>query len=809
MKYAEVAVNSPVSKRRSFCYSIPPQLNIELGQAVWVPFGPRLLQGIVIEVSDTPSFEDTREIAGLVADRPLLSAAHVNLALWMSQYYLAPLFECIALMLPPGFERNLKTFIQLVNVIPDDYAISAEQRQLTDLLRSRGRLGLKGIEKAFGKKNTAKMVRELLSRGILRKTEELSEPRIKPRIDHLLRLVQTKEKIAANLESLQETKKTKKDELIEFLAQAEQPVAISEIRKRFKSASKIINSLIQRDIAAVIDVEVRRDPLSHYKFLPQQTPVLTSSQEKVWEEVKIALDSGDKKDAVFLLQGVTGSGKTEIYLRALSRVVSQGRKGICLVPEIALTPQTIQRFAARFAGRIAVFHSDLSPGEQFDEWRRISRGECDVAIGPRSALFVPQPSLGLIIIDEEHEWAYKQADRSPRYHARNAAIKLAQLCGATVILGSATPDVESYYLADKGKYRLISLQERITVRGITSLPEVQVIDLREELKSGNRSIFSRALKHSLDQVLERKEQAILFLNRRGTANFARCVNCGFIVKCPRCLVPLIYHADENKLLCHHCKYKCVVPAVCPECHKPRISLYGVGTQKVEQEISLLFPKARVIRWDSDVTIKHGAHEEILRKLVDHEIDFLIGTQMIAKGLDLPQVTLAGVINADTGLNLPDFRAAERTFQLTCQIAGRAGRGLSAGKVIIQTYSPEHYSIQAASKHDYQAFYTNEIEYRKSLGYPPFNQLASLIFSHSSIAICNNETRKMLREMEAEKASKGIPGLRFIGPVPAAIPRLRGSYRWQITICGHSLSSFLSQITFPRGWIVDIDPVGMV
>jgi primosomal protein N' (replication factor Y) len=512
---------------------------------------------------------------------------------------------------------------------------------------------------------------------------------------------------------------------------------------------------------------------------------------------------------VFLLHGVTGSGKTEIYLRALTEVVSYGKRGICLVPEIALTPQTIERFASRFPSRVAVLHSGLSLGEEYDEWHRVKAGECDVVIGPRSALFAPQPKLGLIIIDEEHEWTYKQADKSPRYHAREVALQLAELSGAAVIMGSATPDVESYYRSQRGNYHLVEISERITPRGLAPLPGVEIVDLRDELKAGNRSLFSRSLLNAMRESLSKHEQIILFLNRRGTATFVECGKCSAVMVCQRCSSPLAYHATSEKLICHHCRYSTVLPGACPECFYPHMKLLGVGTQRVEADVGRFFPTARILRWDRDVTSKQHAHRGLLEKFRAGEADILIGTQMIAKGLDLPQVTLTGVISADTGLNIPDFRAGERAFQLLCQVAGRAGCGLMAGRVIIQTFCPEHYAIKAASKHDYQAFYAREIEYRRQFDYPPFTRLVRLVFSHTNTVGCRQEAERLSQLITTEKDRRGLSDLRLIGPAPAFISRLRGRYQWQIILCGIAPTDILRDITIPRGWTVDIDPVGVV
>ncbi|MBC8429411.1 MAG: primosomal protein N', partial [Dehalococcoidia bacterium] len=435
--------------------------------------------------------------------------------------------------------------------------------------------------------------------------------------------------------------------------------------------------------------------------------------------------------------------------------------------------------------------------------------EFDVVIGSRSAIFAPQPDLGLIVIDEEQEWTYKQHDKSPRYHARDAAIKLAKLTGAVVVLGSATPDVETFYHAQRGDYRLLQLPGRVTPRDGSPMPQVEVVDLKEELKAGNRSLFSRSLSQAMTKAVANREQVILFLNRRGAATFIQCRSCGFVLRCKRCEVPLTHHLAEDVLVCHQCNYRMPVPQICPQCLGRRIKFLGIGTQKLEQEAGYSFPQARLLRWDSDVTRGKHSHDEILGKFRDHQADILIGTQMVAKGLDLPLVTLVGVVNADTALNIPDFRAGERTFQLLSQVAGRAGRGILGGQVIIQTYAPEHYAIQAAAKHDYASFYDKEIEYRRQLHNPPFTRLACLIYSHTNDALCQREAERMKRLLTQEIDSQGISDIELIGPAPAYIHRLRGRFRWQLILRGSELSAFLWQIPVPLGWTVDIDPGGLV
>jgi len=812
MNYAEVAVNSP-GARSTFCYAVPTGLNISTGQAVWVPFGSRVIQGIVLGLSDEPSIEETKEIAGVITGFPLLSPTKIKLAQWISKHYFAPLFDALALMLPPGFERRAITCVQLaVYHVENLSSLSPEQKQVLDIMRAKGKKSLAELEKAIGKEKARQITDQLLDRQLITKTLEIDKAKVKPKTLPYIKLTADREDIEVEKDRLKKSRAYKQAELLAFLAEQSQPISIDELRKRLNCSPATVRALESRHLVSVERVRVRRDPLAHLSFTPSQPPVLASSQQAAWDSIQDfvvgkARQSG--RPPVFLLFGVTGSGKTEIYLRALAQVIATGKRGICLIPEIALTRQTVERFAGRFPGRVAVLHSGLSLGEQFDEWQWIMEGNCDVVIGPRSALFAPVPSLGLIIIDEEHEWTYKQEDKSPRYHARDVAIKLAQLSDAVVILGSATPDIGSFHKAQQGGYQLVELKERITPRGYSPLPEVKVVDLREELKAGNTSLLSRPLLAAMKETLAQGQQIILFLNRRGTATFVRCRNCGFVFRCPRCSIALTYHSVEKKLICHRCRYSIPVPQSCPQCSRRNLRFLGIGTQKIEEETTHFFPEARLLRWDRDVITSRYAHEELLQNFRDHKADVLIGTQMIAKGLDLPQVTLAGIINADTGLNFPDFRSSERTFQLLCQVAGRAGRGVKAGKVIIQTYSPDNYIIETAARHDYLGFYHKEIDYRRRYNYPPFSQLVRLVFSHTNEELAKREAERVYRLLLGEKAREAMVDFNIIGPVPAFAFRARGRYRWQLFLRGPDSSRLLSRLTLPRGWTIDVDPVGIV
>ncbi|MCW5849981.1 MAG: primosomal protein N' [Anaerolineae bacterium] len=613
-----------------------------------------------------------------------------------------------------------------------------------------------------------------------------------------------------------------------------------EATELLKRADATLDDLRALEAAGLIRIDERvawRDPLAGQSFVLTSPPRLTPDQERVWSLIEAAFAAAPPARP-FLLHGVTGSGKTEIYLHAVATALERGRQALVLVPEIALTPQTVRRFAARFPGRVTLWHSGLTPGQRYDTWQRVRAGEIDVVIGSRSALFAPLPRLGLIVVDEEHETSYKQ-DVTPRYHARDAALHLGHASGAVVVLGSATPDVETYAHAERGDLSLVSLPRRVLGHRqavaeqqarlgrtgaamqpladldalYTDLPPVQVVDLRAELRAGNTSLFSRALQAALQETLTRGEQAILFLNRRGAATFVMCRDCGHVLGCPRCSTTLTYHQASGSLVCHHCGHREPPPTVCPNCRSERIRHFGAGTQRVEETLLTLFPTIRVLRWDRDTTGSSRAHTEYLDAFIQGDADVLIGTQMIAKGLDLPLVTLVGVVSADTGLHLPDFRAAERTFQLLTQVAGRAARGPLGGRVIFQTYTPDHYAIQAAAQHDYDQFYAQEMEFRRATGYPPFSRLARLIYTDPTWDKARAEAEGLGRRLTDYIRRQGLTNTSLIGPAPAFFGRERGEYRWHLMLrCADpaaTLRSFFAQDKTPYGWRVDVDPVSLL
>lgn len=809
MQYAEVAVNSPVANRGSFSYSIPQGMDIEVGQAVWVPFGPRLLQGIVVELSPTPQVPQTKDIAAIVEPQLRLGPAQVELARWLNIKYLSPLFESLRPFLPPGFERRPRVFVQVVNPKPEE--LPPELEPAFHILSRKKKWRLDVAETTLGKNRLH--LDKLVKLGLVQRTVELEPVRVRAKMVVYLRLALSPDETEKAILALGR-RSTKLAEALRFLMVQREPVSVTEIRERTGCTAASIKSLEQRGLISRLEVPQTRDPLAG-RYYPRQAPLVpTANQQAALDAIIAALDkSGKSPDGasppVFLLHGVTGSGKTEVYLQALAKTIALGKRGIALVPEIALTPQTTQRFASRFPGRVAILHSRLSLGEQFDEWRRIEQGDFDVVIGSRSAIFAPQPNIGLIIVDEEHEPSYKQDEGPFRYHAREVAIKRAALEGAVVVLGSATPDVETFYLAQEGRYKLLSLPERYSPYGGRSLAPVKIVDMRTELKTGNRSIFSRALSQSLSQALSRGQQAILFLNRRGTATFVQCRDCGFALRCRRCDIALTYHQSEERLICHQCNYQRRLPDTCPQCHSARIKYLGLGTQRVEEEVKMAFPSARLLRWDRDVVKGKQDHETILNSFLNREADILIGTQMIAKGLDMPAVTLVGVIMADISLHFPDFRAAERTFQLISQVAGRAGRGLEKGEVVVQTYSPEHYAIIAGARQDYLPFYEQEVAYRRQYRNPPFSRLARLLYSHTNAKRCQQEAERLAGLLRDEKEARGLGAIEVIGPTPAFLERIRGHYRWQIILRGLEPARLLEGMTLPRGLSIDVDPMNLL
>jgi primosomal protein N' (replication factor Y) len=829
--FVEVAVNLPPI-RGTFDYHLPDELldRVQSGHLVTVPFGSRRVQGVVIGLRDQAAVPETRPIEALVDPDPVLTPAQLELARWLQRQTHSALIDCLTLMLPPGLSQQADSLYALAD--PDSEVKNNSERRLISLLQRRGPLRGRQIERALSRLRWRPSADALVRRKILTRTSVLDPPRARARRVRNARLAVPPQSARDALPSLgrPNTKAaTRRAAIVETLIQEGEPLDVSWIYAASEANLADLRFLEEKGIIALGETEVWRDPLESLEFVPSKPPLLTPDQETVWEQLRQGLQHPASKP--FLLHGVTGSGKTEIYMRAVQETISHKRSAIVLVPEIALTPQTVRRFLARFPGQVGLLHSKLSAGERYDTWRRAREGLLRVIVGPRSALFVPLPDIGLIVLDECHDDSYKNTDRAPRYHAREASMAYSAILRAGCILGSATPDVVTSYRAATGEINKLSLPKRILghrtrldqqARRLSlksryhpiagdaeaiDLPPVRVIDMRQELRAGNRSLFSRALQKQLSEVVHAGEQAILFLNRRGTATHIFCRDCGMVARCPRCDAPLIFHDKARKLLCHHCNYQRNPISTCPQCSGSRVKHFGAGTQRIETEVTKLLPEARTLRWDLDTTRAKGSHEVILAHFAAHRSDVLIGTQMVAKGLDLPLVTLVGVISADTGLNLPHYRAAERTFQLLTQVAGRAGRGLLGGRVILQTYQPEHYAIRAAAKHDYATFYEQELLLRKELGYPPFRRLARLVFRHTSESSAHSESERLAAKLRHSIAANNVHA-DLIGPVPCFFLRRRGEYRWQIVVRAADPAPLIP-LDLPKGWIVDIDPVSLL
>ena len=868
--FSTVKTPAPGAAAPIFTYHLPHELQGRLvaGSLVVVPFGPRQLYGVVVALSDVSPVPETRPVESLVDPEPVLTPAQIALARWMSRECLAPLWRCLMLMLPPGVVGYADVQVELTGEIkPRDVRTEAQERLIT-VLDAKGQLRGRQLDRLLPRQQWRRAASQLARRGVIAKSPFLAPPRARPK------QVRTIEWTAHDVDpdtAMAGLKSECYPSIVEFLRTEDDPVDVSWVYAETGCTRYHLNKLAERGLVTFDIEEVWRDPLADATFVPDTPPHLTSDQQAVWEEIREGISgvsrrvnegrangeggsSSTHSASTYLLHGVTGSGKTEIYLRAVEEVLERGRQAIVLVPEISLTPQTAHRFGARFGRRIAILHSALTDGERYDTWRRARAGLVGVVIGPRSALFVPLPNIGLIVLDEEHDDSYKQEeiefeegtkqhDRlplgplAPFYHARDAALELARMTGASVILGSATPSLESYHRAQRGELtllemprrimghtrRLHDLQTRYRVPHIRyhalhdgpagarymDLPPVQIVDLRAELRAGNRSIFSRALQRAMDGALGRGEQVILFLNRRGTATFVLCRDCGYVVKCPRCDTPLTYHGPHAHLVCHHCNHRKPRPEHCPQCGGKRIRYFGLGTERVEREVHQRWLDVRTLRWDRDTARSHAAHAAILHLFSTGLAHVLVGTQMIAKGLDLPLVTVVGIISADTALNLPDFRSGERTFQLLTQVAGRAGRGLLGGRVILQTYNPDHYAVVAAAAHDYTGFAARELAFRREQGYPPYRRLAKLVYENTSPSRARAEAKALVEILRETLARRGLPATDLIGPAPPFFARLRGRYRWQIILRHTDPAEFLRSVQIPPGWRVDVDPVSVL
>jgi primosomal protein N' (replication factor Y) len=812
-RYLEIAVLAPTVKS-NFHYHLPEGMESPPpGALVVVPFGAQKVQGVVVGPVARPEVPETRPVESVLDPLPVLTPFQLHLAKWMAGYYRSTLDSCLSAMLPPGLARHAEGLYELVQ---DQFrAERPVQHRLIKLLGERGPLRSGQIRTALGPLAWEREAERLVRAGVLRRRSILPPPSVRPKKIRLIQLAvpaaEADARIAAlrsdSVSSARRAAAGRRARVLESLLAEGKPLAVDWVYASSGARLADLKWMAEEGWVDLACEEALRDPLSGKTFPPAAPPALTGEQE---DAVRRILDAmGNKRAERFLLFGITGSGKTEVYLRAAEEAVKLGRQAVVLVPEIALTPQMVQRFGSRFPGRLGLVHSMLSPGERYDAWRRARAGTVDVILGPRSALFSPLPNIGLIVLDEEHDSSYKSGS-TPNYHARETAWEYARLLQAACVFGSATPDLVTYSRAERGELGLLRLTRRVAAEmpagTAPELPPVEIVDMRQELRAGNRSMFSRTLSTALEECLCRKEQAILFLNRRGVASAVVCRTCGAAVTCPRCAIPLTSHGEV--LLCHHCGYRRSVPSKCPSCGSTSIRALGVGTRQVEAEVQRLFSGARTLRWDRDSVEEAGEHDILLEHFASRRADVLIGTQMVAKGLDLPQVTLVGIILAELGLLLPDYRSPERVFQVLMQVAGRAGRASSPGKVVLQSYMPDHYALQCAAAHDYPAFVRIESEHRRALGYPPFQNLARLVFVNSNDSAARQAAEAMAETLRARIVQQERTETSLAGPVPCFFEKIAGRYRWQIVLRGPAPGELI-ELPLPEGCQADVDPVTLL
>ncbi len=769
-KVAKVIVDVPTMQTdQPFTYLVPENLNEQLavGMRVEVPFGNgnRHVQGFVLAIEPMAAtvFDEAnvqlKELVAVLDLKPVLNTEMLALADYMKEKTFAFKITCLQTMLPSVMRADYQKYIYLTDVLSEElqdqlfYGLEeiswdqAQERGILPQLMALRKQQKVDIRYEVTTRNKVKMVRFIQA---AKEFEQLEEIRL----------------------GLRKGAK-KKEQLLYYLQRlgTEKVTAVKEM-KELGFSTALLNEAAKNGWLTFLEKEAYRDPFANQTF--EKTTALSLNAEQQVAVETILQSVQEQQSQTYLLEGITGSGKTEVYLQVIAEVLNQGKTAIMLVPEISLTPQMVQRFKSRFGEHVAVMHSGLSQGEKYDEWRKIEREEAEVVVGARSAIFAPIENIGVIIIDEEHEASYKQ-EETPRYHARDLAIWRSEYHHCPVVLGSATPSLESRARAQKNVYQRLRLTQR--ANQAATLPTIDVVDMRQEVENGNVSSFSMSLQEKLQERLEKNEQSVLLLNRRGYSSFVMCRDCGYVLPCPNCDISLTLHMDSKTMKCHYCGHEERIPYRCPNCGQDKIRYYGTGTQKVEEELQTLLPDSRILRMDVDTTRRKGAHEKILRTFGEGQADILLGTQMIAKGLDFPNVTLVGVLNADTALNLPDFRSSERTFQLLTQVSGRAGRAEKPGEVIIQSFNPEHYAIQLAKAQDYEDFYTKEMYIRHRGNYPPYYFTVQITASHPE----ENEAAKQMFQI-ATKLKQGLsPQAILLGPTPNAIMRVNNRYFYQVII----------------------------
>jgi len=788
---AQVALPLPIAD--TFHYIVPSKFvgSLKVGSRVTVPFQRRVLTGYVVGTLRRSEFENLKPIADVPDVLPTFDERMLELTRWVSEYYFCSWGEALACASPPGAIVEGKKVYRLRAMPEFGMQLSRREQELIAFLNGRGEHSLAQLRQATGVRGLQNALDLLESKGVVESRHALPKSRVGPKKVLFAGALVSPGEANQAVEQLRSSAPVQA-KLLETLMRHSEPQPAAALLEQVGTSWQALRALERKKLVVLAKRELLRAPPPQVDLGRDKKVDLTEEQQKARDVIAMSIRSD--RFGVFLLKGITGSGKTEVYLRVIERVVERGGTAIVLVPEISLTPQAVARFTGRFGPRIAVLHSRLSAGERYDEWRRIKRGDASIVVGARSAVFAPLRNLGIIVVDEEHDASYKQAD-APRYHARDVAIMRAKMCGAVVVLGSATPSLESYHNCEVGKFMLLELTSRVTGQ---PLPDVTVIDMRQQaLDMHARPVISIPLQDKIEEKLARGEQVMMFLNRRGYAPFLMCRRCGYVPMCRRCYVSLTYHSTTEALQCHYCNSSQAVPTLCSECGKGKLAFVGAGTEKTERDLRYLFPEARIERMDLDTTSRKGAHQRILSRFMSGEIDILVGTQMIAKGHDFPGVTLVGVVSADVAINIPDFRAPERVFQLLTQVAGRAGRGTEPGEVVIQTYNCEHYSVQAARMHDYDEFCRQETALRQEANYPPFTHLAHLLFE-------GTEEREVLkisglvgRKLQRLAARERLSSVEILGPAPAPFSKLRNRYRWHIALLSPAVKDLRTLVNAAR------------
>lgn len=816
-EFVEVAL--PIPLRQTFTYCIPygMQENIKIGSRVLVPFGKRHLTGYTVALHESLSEEleidesQVKEVLELLDDEPLLTEEIIKLTQWTADYYASSWGEVLKASLPAGINATVEQIIN-INSRGKDEVIKLEtaktqKAQILFYLNKNGETSLRDLKKKFGAGRALRGINALLGQELATKYHRTLTTKVKPKRRKAVRLLPP-EKHKPNAKKISETQQR----IIDFLIKENGEVLFTDLIESLDVGASPINTLAKYGFVEVFVTEVMRDPLSDVKLPDQQDLVLTDQQEDVLSKIRSAVEK--EKYAAFLLHGVTGSGKTEVYIRAMQSVLDKGKSSLMLVPEIALTPVFSKRLRVVFGNEVAILHSSLSTGERFDEWRRIRRGEARIVIGTRSAVFAPLQNLGLVVVDEEHDTSYRQHEM-PFYNARDAAIVRANFAKAVVVLGSATPALETFHNSHIGKYEYLALPNRI---GNRPLATAEIIDMREVFKlAGKDPIFAPQLVEAIEETHEKGEQSIILLNRRGFSQFVLCRSCGETIRCENCDITLTYHKREQKLVCHYCNHRIKAPQICPACESRFLYFMGEGTEQIENLLQRKFSNLRIARVDRDTTKRKHELENVLSDFSDGKLDMLVGTQMLAKGHDFPNVTLVGVISVDAGLSLPDFRSSERTFQLLTQVAGRAGRGELRGRVLIQTYYPEHYALKHSKTQNYDSFYKQEINFREKLHYPPFVALSSILIKHPNYNYAHDNSQILKSALVSANTKKHCI---ILGPAPAPLPRLKGEHRLQILVKSRNRTHLRETLDFALAEAeanfcdlkivyVEIDPINLL